>query len=243
MRVRGTGAGPGAMSSARRNIPPPATSMTVIVAAAALVVATGGASAAHSATPAFAGPPCARGAETAGPLGAVVDAACRMRMPLQGTMPLGRSAGAGRAPLLQLNMQERFRPRGARGAGPRRGRGGTERRGGLGGRGRGGRDTFGDSDGGGMSTDYDRLDRFLQKELGDGMDWNLDSSGGGRGRGAFGGVFTPRGLGRRNFQDDDEYQGKVQRGRVCARTNVMPDMSLLQPPCPPCALCATRLAP
>ena len=230
MRVRRAGTGPGAMSGAWGNIPPPPARMAVVVAAAALSLAAGGASAAHSVTPAFAVPPCAHAAETVGPLGAVGDAACRMRMPLHGSMPLGRRAGAGRAPLLQLHMQERFRPRGARGAGPRRGRGGNERRGGRGGRGRGGRDTFGDGDGGGMSTDYvrggataaldDRMDRFLQKELGDGMDWNLGSSGRGRGRGAFGGVFTPRGLGRRNFQDDDEYQGKVQRGRVCARPNV-----------------------
>lgn len=147
-------------------------------------------------------------------------AAGRICMPLL----LGRSICAARPVPLQLHMQERSRQFHG---GQQRGRGGR-RWGGRGGRGREGRDDASDGDGGGMSTDYvrgggatltldDRLDeklnRFLQRELEEGGNLNFKPGRGDRSRGRGGGVFTPRGLGRSNFNDDD---GNVQRGRVCA---------------------------
>lgn len=130
---------------------------------------------------------------------------------------------SGRAvPVLQLAMQERF-PSVYRGGQQRRGRG----RGGFN-SGGGGSSSANRGDGG-MSTDYvrggiaaptvdERLDRFVQNEI----------SGGDRSAGfdtraihdrdRFRGGFTPRGLGRSKFFDDDMYPGKVQRGRVRAPT-------------------------
>jgi hypothetical protein len=177
-------------------------------------------------------PPGAAQAFALGQQGAAA-AAGRMCMPLQSRVLLGRSAGAARPVPLLLHMQERSRQ--YRGGQQQRGRGGR-------GRGREGRDDIRDGDGGGMSTDYvrgagatlkpdDRLDeklnRFLQREVEDGEGWNFKPGrrSGGRGRGS--GVFTPRGLGRSNFIDDDDYQGNVQRGRVCAAIAEAPLPTLL----------------
>jgi hypothetical protein len=180
-------------------------------------------------------PPGAAQAFALGQQGAVA-AAGRMCMPLQSRVLLGRSAGAARPVPLLLQMQERSRQH--RGGQQQRGRGGR-RWGSRGGRGREGRDDIRDGDGGGMSTDYvrgagatlkpdDRLDeklnRFLQRELEDGEGWNFKPGRGSGGRGRGSGVFTPRGLGRSNFIDDDDYQGNVQRGRVCA--------AIAEPPLP-----------
>ena len=145
---------------------------------------------------------------------------------------LGRSRG----PALWLQMQFRGS---SRGGGRRGGRGGGRGRG----RGKLGFDRRNDRRGdGGMSTDYvrggvdpiaeldDRLDRFVENEMLDGLNWGPGFDARGRQDGApFDAAFVPRGLGRNNFYDEDLQPGKVQRGRVSCSFRFLGFPCLLRP--------------
>ena len=135
--------------------------------------------------------------------------------------------GARAAP---VHMQDRNHRGVGRGGGRGRGSSRDERRGGAGniryGFDERSRREGRSSDGGGMSTDYvkgrlsdpiavldERLDRFVRAEMGADLSVGTD--------------WRPKGLGRRHFDEEDLYPGKVQRGRMPRDLHTISELGVL----------------